>query len=565
MVVCKGIGINEFIAIGKARVISQKDDDNFAKVADDPNLELERIEKAFEIAKTQLQSLHDKTMKKGGENEALIFEMHQMMLEDADFVDQIKSEINNNKATAEYAVCVARDNFSSMLASLNDDYLSKRADDVKDISSRLLDCLQVNTQTTSQTSKSDVPLIICGSDLLPSQVVNMDLDQVRAIALSKGSKNSHASILANSFGLACVVNLGDVFINAIKDGSIVIVDGKEGTVTLDPAKEVLLEAKERENEQRKRLSKLSELKGKKAITKDGTRIELAANIGGPEDLLSVLENDAESIGLFRSEFIYVGKDDYPTESEQFEIYKTILDKMGGKRVVVRTIDIGSDKSADYFKLDKEENPALGLRAIRLCFSRKGLLETQLRALYRASVYGKLSILFPMVANVWEVERLKKMCDDVKAQLKAEEIPYKEDVEFGIMIETPAAALISGDLAKLVDFFSVGTNDLTQYTLACDRQNAQLTPFCDTHHEAIMMLIGRAAWAAHENGAWIGICGELANDTSLTERFLRMGIDELSMSPAHILKIRDTVCNIDLSDEKDIRITDILNDNIKTGI
>lgn len=498
MISCTGIGINDFIAIGRAKVIVMRTDDDYPVNADDPKVEQERYEKAVLLAKAQLQKLHNKTEETIGANEALIFEMHQMMLEDVEFNEMIEDAIKNG-SSAEHAVIVARDNFATMLASLDDDYMSKRADDVRDIAGRLLDCL-TDADSVEADEGSDVPLIICAEDLLPSQVVSMDLDSVRAIALAKGSTNSHASILANSFGMASVVNIGDVFTNAIKNGMVVIVDGKAGTVIVNPDKETLMEAKEREKKQRKHLEKLQSLKGKPAVTKDGQRVELAANIGGPEDIPLVKENDAESVGLFRSEFVYLGCEDYPSEEKQFEIYKDVLDKMGGKRVVIRTLDIGSDKSADYFKLDEEENPALGLRAIRLCFNRAGLLETQLRALYRASVYGRLAIMFPMVANVWEVERLIEMSDTVKKELDAEGIEYAKNVEIGIMIETPAAAIISNELAKLVDFFSVGTNDLTQYTLACDRQNPNLMPFCDTHHEAILMLIERAAWFAHENDA-----------------------------------------------------------------
>ena len=555
MISCTGISINDFIAIGRVKLVVNKTDDDYPKTADDPEIERERLAKAMDLAKNQLQKLHDKTEETVGANEALIFEMHQMMLEDAGFADLIDSEIGNG-ASAEFAVIKARENYANMLASIDDEYMSQRANDVRDISGRVLDCL-TNANTNEESEDSDVPLIVCADDLMPSQVVSMDLKSVKAIALAKGSTNSHASILANSFGLASIVNLGEVFTNAVTDGIVVIVDGESGVVIIDPDKETLMEAKKREIAQREHLEKLQELKGKKAQTKDGKIVELAANIGGPEDLPLVVDNDAESIGLFRSEFVYLGCDDYPSEEKQFEIYKKVLSKMGDKRVVVRTLDIGSDKSADYFKLDDEENPALGLRAIRLCFSREGLLETQLRALYRASVYGRLAIMFPMIANVWEVERLKDMCEKVKDELTAENIKYDKNVEIGIMIETPAAALISDELAPLVDFFSVGTNDLTQYTLACDRQNPNLMPFCDTHHEAVLMLIGRAAWAAHENNAWIGICGELAADTSLTERFLKMGIDELSMSPVHVLKIREVVCNLDLSNDKTPATKDIL--------
>lgn len=498
MISCTGIGINDFIAIGRARLIASRSDDDYPKTADDPKVELERFNDAKNRAKEELQKIHDKTEESLGANEALIFEMHQMMIDDEEFTEIIEDGINDG-FSAEHAVIVARDNFSNMLASLDDDYMSKRAADVKDIASRLLDCL-TNASSDDETEEKDVPLIVCAEDLLPSQVVSMDLDSVKAIVLSKGSTNSHASILANSFGLASVVNLGDVFIKTLKKDSIVIVDGKTGDVVIDPDKETLMEAKNKELEQRKHLKKLQLLKGKSASTVDGRTIELAANIGGPEDIKSVHDNDADSVGLFRSEFVYLGCDDYPSEEKQFSIYKDILSKMNGKRVVVRTLDIGSDKSAPYFKLDDEENPALGLRAIRLCFSRTNLLETQLKALYRASVYGRLAIMFPMIANVWEVERLKEICSSVKKGLDTKGIKYSDDVEIGIMIETPAAAIVSDKLAPLVDFFSVGTNDLTQYTLACDRQNPNLLPFCDTHHDALMMLIERAAWFAHQNDA-----------------------------------------------------------------
>lgn len=398
MISCTGIGINDFIAVGRAKVVANTFEQEYAKTADDPKVELDRLKKATEIANSQLQKLHDKTMETIGANEALIFEMHQMMLEDPEYTEMIEGEINGG-ASAEHAVIVARDNFAAMLAAIDDEYMSKRADDVKDISGRLLDCLSDADSTESDEDASDVPLIVCADDLLPSQVVSMDLDSVKAIALAKGSTSSHASILANSFGFACVVNLGDVFTSAINKGSVVIVDGKAGTVTIDPDKETLMEAKERELAQQKHLAKLKELKGKDSQTIDGQKIELCANVGGPEDLPLVYDNDAEGIGLFRSEFVYLGCDDYPSEDYQYDVYKNMLESMGDKRVVVRTLDIGSDKHTDYFKLDKEDNPALGLRAIRLCFSRSGLLETQLRALYRASVHGHLAIMFPMIANV----------------------------------------------------------------------------------------------------------------------------------------------------------------------
>lgn len=398
MISCTGIGINDFIAIGRAKIIINKTEEDYPIKSEHPELEIKRLKNALEIAKEQLQKLHDKTEATIGANEALIFEMHQMMLEDADFTDMLFEGISNGY-TAEHAVVEARDSFAQMLLSLQDDYMSKRADDVKDIAARLIDCLN-NASDNTSCDDPDIPLIVCAEDLLPSQVVSMDLDCVKAIALAKGSTNSHASILANSFGLASVVNLGDVFTNALnKQNCVVIVDGSTGSVIIDPDKSTLMEAKKRLEEQQKHLEKLKQLKGKPAETKDGKRVELAANIGGPEDIPLVRKNDAESVGLFRSEFVYLGCDDYPSEEKQFEIYKNVLSKMEGKRVVVRTLDIGSDKSAPYFKLDDEENPALGLRAIRLCYSRAGLLETQLRALYKASVHGKLAIMFPMIVNV----------------------------------------------------------------------------------------------------------------------------------------------------------------------
>lgn len=397
MVSCTGIGINDFIAIGRALYVSPRTDSDYPKTSDDPKREVKRLEDAKKMAKTQLQKFYEKALKSLGEEDAMIFEMHQMMLDDDEFQEIIIDGIEQG-FSAEHSVIVARDIFANMLANLDDDYLSKRADDVKDISLRLLDCLS-NEVHEGDSHEDDVPVIICAEDLMPSQVVSMDLDSVQAIVLSKGSTNSHASILANSFGLASVVNLGDVFIQALKKDSVVIVDGKTGNVIIDPDTETLMEAQKKELAQREHRKKLQLLKGTKAQTVDGQVIELAANIGGPEDLSLVIENDADSVGLFRSEFVYLGCDDYPSEEKQFDIYKKVLEKMKGKRVVVRTLDIGSDKNAPYFKLDDEENPALGLRAIRLCFNRKNLLETQLKALYRASVYGKLAIMFPMIANV----------------------------------------------------------------------------------------------------------------------------------------------------------------------
>ena len=500
MINIKGTKVNDFIAVGRAKVIKAVDEASFVKKADDPAVELERYHRATKAAKEELKKLHDKTYKTVGPDEAQIFEVHQMMLEDEEFTEMIESEINDNGTSAEYGVAVARDNFAGMLAALDDEYMSQRANDVKDIASRIINCLSNSASTDAGESKDNIPVIVCADDLLPSQIVSMDLDTVTGVALAKGSPSSHASILANSFGLASVVSAGEVFTSAITDGQFIVIDGKENTIILDPDKEILDDYVARYREQLDRMTHLKDLVGKPAISIDGTKVELAANVGGPKDIASAKENDADFIGLFRTEFMYLECDDYPSEEKQFEVYKKMAQDMEGRRVVCRTLDIGSDKSAPYFNLDDEENPALGLRAIRLCFSREGLLETQLRALYRASVYGKIAIMFPMIANVWEVERLLETCENVRTQLKIEGIEFDENVEHGIMIETPAAALIADKLAPLVDFFSVGTNDLIQYTLACDRTNSNLNPFCNTHHEAVIELIERAAWFAHQNDA-----------------------------------------------------------------
>lgn len=508
----------------------------------DTENEKARVEQAKEQAKEQLQQIYEKALKEVGETNAQIFEIHMMMIDDEDYNDSINNIIESQNVNAEYAVAVTADNFAEMFASMDDSYMQARASDVKDISERLIKNLSSGNQ---ETNKTDDKVIICASDLAPSETVSLDKEKVLAFVTANGSSNSHTAILARNMNIPAVIGVGEKFLEEIKNGETAIVDGFTGKVYIDPDSETLeaMQKKQKQDTEKKEL--LQKLKGKENITLDGTKINIYANIGGVDNIGAVLLNDAGGIGLFRSEFLYLENSDYPTEEQQFQAYKKVLESMAGKKVIIRTLDIGADKQVDYFHLEKEDNPALGYRAIRICLTRPEIFKTQLRALYRASVFGNLGIMFPMITSVKELERIKEICEEVKNELRAEDVEYSENTEIGIMIETPAAAIISDRLAPMVDFFSVGTNDLTQYTLACDRQNPRLEEFCDTHHEAILRLIWMSAENAHKNGAWIGICGELASDTTLTEEFLRMGIDELSVSPAFVLKVRDTVRNIDL--------------------
>ena len=542
MTVFKGKGVYAAVAIGKVSVFKRQAASVRREKIQDTAKELERVEKAKALAIEQLSAIHEKALKEVGETNAEIFEIHIMMLEDDDYNDSIKSIIETQQVNAEYAVAVTSDNFADMFASMEDAYMQARAADVKDISNRLIACL--NGSGAAAVS-SDEMMIVCADDLAPSETVSLDKDKVLAFVTAFGSSNSHTAILARNMNIPAVIGVGEEFLSAIIDGEMMIVDGHTGEVFVSPDEQTIekLKAKQAEDTRKKQL--LQQLKGKENVTLDGTKIKIFANIGGVSSIGSVLANDAGGIGLFRSEFLYLESEDYPTEEQQFAAYKKVLESMAGKQVIIRTLDIGADKQIDYFKLDKEDNPALGFRAIRICLTRPEIFRTQLRALYRASVYGDLGIMFPMITSVSEVEKCKAMCDEVKAELKAEGIPINENTQIGIMIETPAAALVSDKLAPLVDFFSIGTNDLTQYTLACDRQNAKLETFVDTHHEAILRLIEMSAKNAHEHGAWIGICGELAADTSLTETFLRMGIDELSVSPPFVLPLRERVRTIDL--------------------
>ena len=542
MTTFKGKGVYGAIALGKISVFKRKEASVKTVHVDDIEAEKARLAAAKEESARQLSEIYEKALKEVGEANAQIFEIHMMMIEDDDYNESIQNIIETQSVNAEYAVAVTADNFAEMFASMDDAYMQARSADVKDISNRIIRNLAADDVDSGE---SDEKVIICADDLAPSETVLLDKDKVLAFVTAFGSSNSHTAILARNMNIPAIIGAGEGFLKAIHDGDFAGVDGYTGEIFIEPDDETTsrLKKKQKEDEDKKRL--LQELKGKENVTLDGTKINIFANIG-VDHIGAVLANDAGGIGLFRSEFLYLESSDYPTEEQQFAAYKKVLESMAGKKVIIRTLDIGADKQVDYFNLDKEENPALGYRAIRICLTRPDIFKTQLRALYRASAFGNLGIMFPMITSVSELEKIKAICEEVKAELKANGVAFSDDVELGIMIETPAAAVISDRLAPMVDFFSVGTNDLTQYTLACDRQNSKLEEFVDTHHEAILRLIEMSAKNAHEHGAWIGICGELGADTTLTEAFLRMGIDELSVSPTFVLKVRDAVRNIDLS-------------------
>ncbi len=543
MTTLKGKGVYGAIALGRISVFTRREASVKRTHIEDIEAEKARLEKAKEKATEQLRTIYEKALKEVGEANAQIFEIHQMMIEDEDYNESIASIIETQSVNAEYAVAVTADNFSEMFASMDDAYMQARSADVKDISNRIISCL---SDEVGSDAVSDEKVIICADDLAPSETVQLDKDKVLAFVTAFGSSNSHTAILARNMNIPAVIGVGTELLDTVKSGVFAAVDGYTGEIFIDPDEETVarLEKKRKEDEEKKHL--LQELKGKENVTLDGRKINIYANIGSVDNIGAVLANDAGGIGLFRSEFLYLESSDYPTEEQQFAAYKRVLESMAGKKVIIRTLDIGADKQVDYFGLEKEENPALGYRAIRICLTRPEIFRTQLRALYRASAYGNLGIMFPMITSVSEVEKILAMCGEVREQLIAEGVEVSDNVELGIMIETPAAAIISDRLAPMVDFFSVGTNDLTQYTLACDRQNANIEQFIDTHHEAILRLIEMSAENAHKHGAWIGICGELAADTSLTETFLRMGIDELSVSPTFVLKVRDAVRKCDLS-------------------
>ena len=538
----KGKSVFGGIAIGRIKVYNKSEQQVKRVHIDDTEHEKKRYYAAVDKAAMQLQELYDKAVKEVGEANAAIFEMHQIMLTDDDYKESVENIIESQHVNAEYAVAQTGDNYAAMFATMEDEYMRGRSADVKDISERLINIL---SGFNASSMVSDEPVIIVAEDLAPSETVQLDKDKILSFVSVKGSVNSHTAILARTMGIPALIGTPVIPDNDI-DGKMGIVDGNSGCLYVDPDNEKLGYYRKKQDEQLKQKELLQLLKGREDITIDGRKIKLYANIGNVKDVMTVKANDAAGIGLFRSEFIYLERDTFPTEEEQFNIYRTVAENMAGKPVIIRTLDIGADKQVDYFGLKKEENPALGLRAIRICLTRPEIFRTQLRALFRASVYGNLGIMFPMITSVREVERIKAICEKVKAELKSEGIEYSDKTEIGIMIETPAAAIISDRLAPMVDFFSVGTNDLTQYTLACDRQNPDAEEFVDTHHEAILRLIEMSAQNAHKNGAWIGICGELAADTTLTETFLRMGIDELSVSPTFVLKVRDAVRKTDLS-------------------
>ena len=544
-----GKGIYKAVAIGNISVFESREITVKRSQVANTQAETERFEAAKAAAISQLTEIYKKATAEVGESNAEVFEIHMMMLEDEDYNDAVTEMIETECVNAEYAVAAASKRFADMFSSMDDGYMSARAADVKDISNRLIGCLTSNCCDEPFPSEKT---IICADDLAPSETVSMDKNNILAFATAEGSVNSHTAILARSMNIPAIIGLGFEFLSSVKNGVLAIADGFTGEFILEPDEATLVKyrIKQREQDEKRRL--LQELSGKENVTLDGTAVNIFANIGSVDSVSEALLNDAGGIGLFRSEFLYLQKSDYPSEEEQLNVYKKVLESMNGKKVIIRTLDIGADKQTDYFKLQREENPALGLRAIRLCLERPEMFKTQLRALFKASVYGNLGIMFPMVISEREVREILRICDEVKAELKAENFRYS-DVEIGIMIETPAAAIISDRLAPLVDFFSIGTNDLTQYTLACDRQNTRVERFCDSHHEAVLRLIELTVKNAHLGGAWVGICGELASDTSLTEVFLRMGVDELSVAPPFVLELRDAVRNIDLR-KSDTNIT-----------
>lgn len=537
MEVLNGKSVFGGIAIGKISIYEKGDDQvKRIKVADTA-AEVKRFEDAKEKAKEQLGVLYEKALKEVGEVNAMIFEVHQMMLDDLDYIEAIIHMIENQEINAEYAVASTGDNFSNMFAAMDDDYMRARAADVKDISNRVITILMGRD---SGGIDSEEPVIVVADDLAPSETVQLDKSKVLAFVTRHGSTNSHTAILARTMNIPALIGVD--FIDDM-NGKQAVVDGYNGVFYVDPEEKILngFIARQEEDANKKRL--LQELKGKENITLDGKKINLYANIGGVSDVASVLQNDAGGIGLFRSEFLYLGSDTFPTEEEQFAAYKTVAENMAGKKVIIRTLDIGADKQVDYFGLDKEENPAMGYRAIRICLAQPDIFKTQLRAIFRASYYGNISIMYPMIISVNEVVQIKEIVSEVKSELDAQGIPYG-NVEQGIMIETPAAVMISDLLAKEVDFFSIGTNDLTQYTLAIDRQNPKLDNIYDSHHEAVLRMIRMVVENGHKEDCWVGICGELGSDTALTEQFLKMGLDELSVSPTFILKVREKIRSID---------------------
>ncbi|MCR5227643.1 MAG: phosphoenolpyruvate--protein phosphotransferase [Eubacterium sp.] len=545
MIIYDGKAVFEGIAIGKISVYTKQEQLVKRIKVDDPKAEKKRYADAREVAIEQLKGLYEKAVKEVGESGAEIFEAHQLMVDDEDYIESVENIIDTEEVNAEYAVAQTGDNFAKMFAEMEEEYFRGRAADIKDITERVLNAL---LGVGSGGIETDEPVIVVADDLAPSETVQMDKDKILSFVTVHGSANSHTSILAKTMSIPAIIGCPIPLSDEV-NGKLAVVDGYEGKVYVEPDQELLAEKKKLLLQEEEKKNLLERLKGKDNITLDGQKINLYANIGNTKDLGLVLENDAGGIGLFRSEFIYLGSDDYPTEEEQFAIYKQVAQTLAGKKVIIRTLDIGADKQADYFELPKEENPAMGLRAIRICLTRPEVFKTQLRAILRASAFGKISIMFPMIISVDEVKKIKKIVEEVKESLDADGLSYDKNIELGIMIETPAAVIIADELAEEVDFFSVGTNDLTQYTLAIDRQNQSLDDFYDSHHPAILKMLKMIADAAHRHGAWAGICGELGADLSLTKDFLAMGYDELSVSPGRILPIRKTVLETNVTEYK----------------
>lgn len=545
MNVYQGKSVFGGIAIGHLCVYQKGEQQVTRQKIEDVEVEVKRFQVAREAAQAQLGELYDKAVKEVGEANAAIFEMHQMLLEDEDYQDSVENIIRTQQVNAEYATAVTSDHFSSMFAEMDDDYMKERAADIRDISERVIANLNGENKRKVVT---DEPVIILADDLAPSETVQLEKDKVLSFVTVHGSVNSHTAILARTMGIPALVST-EMELTQDLDDKLAVVDGNHGTIYVDPDAETMekMETLKKEEEEKKEL--LQTFKNKESITLDGKKVLTYANIGNVKDLALVLQNGAEGIGLFRSEFLYLESETYPTEEEQFEVYKKVAETMAGKRVIIRTLDIGADKQADYFELAKEENPAMGVRAIRICLTRPEIFKTQLRALFRASAFGNIAIMYPMITSLSEIAQIKAIVEEVKTELDADGVPYGTP-EQGIMIETPAAATISDLLAKEVDFFSIGTNDLTQYTLAIDRQNQSLDAFFDAHHIAVLRMIYQTVQNAHKAGIWCGICGELGADSDLTELFLAMGIDELSVSPGRLLTIRRLICETDSSANKE---------------
>ena len=536
MITLEGKSVFGGVAIGKIQFYKRNEITIKRTRVEDVEAEVERFRNAKAKTLELLKGLYEKALEDVGEANAMIFEAHQLMLEDPDYVESIENIIRTQDVNAEYAIGATADNFAAIFEAMDDAYMQGRAADVRDVSERLLQALSSQNETVMVM---DEPVIIAADDLVPSETVQLDKEKVLSFVTMYGSANSHTAILARTMNIPAVIGLGEA-LKEEYDGKVAIVDGVDGKVYIDPDEETMVSMQKKQKKDQEQKELLNQLKGKENVTKSGQKVNVYANIGNLADVGAVLKNDAGGIGLFRSEFLYLERDSYPTEEQQFAVYKKFAETMAGKKVIIRTLDIGADKQVDYFKLDKEDNPALGYRAIRICLTRPEIFKTQLRALYRASAYGQISIMFPMIISVAEVKKIKEIVEEVKAELRTEGAAFREDVELGIMIETPAAVMVSRELAKEVDFFSVGTNDLTQYTLAIDRQNQKLEDFYDSHHPAVLAMIRMAAESAHAEGKWIGICGELGADVTLTETFLKMGIDELSVAPGMVLKVRQKI-------------------------